>query len=83
MTPLHDVSGEIQDVRRANAHRPARSAYRQSTRLPREETFGLRQQTCRAATSIPTNTAEGCGRGSDADFARFLPMATGSASEFE
>ena len=33
--------------------------------------------------SIPTNIAEGCGRNTDADFARFLQMAMGSASETE
>ena len=33
--------------------------------------------------SIPTNIAEGCGRFTDADFARFLQMAMGSASETE
>jgi four helix bundle protein len=31
--------------------------------------------------SIPSNIAEGCGRGSDADFARFVQMAIGSAFE--
>ena len=33
--------------------------------------------------SIPTNIAEGCGRFTDADFARFLQIAMGSASETE
>jgi len=33
--------------------------------------------------SIPTNVAEGCGRNTDADFARFLQMAMGSACETE
>jgi len=33
--------------------------------------------------SIPTNIAEGCGRNTEADFARFLQIAMGSASETE
>ncbi len=37
----------------------------------------------RSAASIPTNIAEGCGRGGDAKFARFAQIAMGSASELE
>ena len=37
----------------------------------------------RASTSIPINVAEGCGRRSDAEFAHFLNIAAGSASEVE
>ena len=33
--------------------------------------------------SIPSNIAEGCGRDGDAEMARFLRMAMGSASELE
>ena len=37
----------------------------------------------RAAASIPANIAEGCGHGTEREFARFLQMALASASELE
>ena len=45
--------------------------------------FGLTSQLRRAGISIPTNVAEGCGRGSDADFKRFVQISFASASEVE
>ena len=57
--------------------------YELTSLFPREEIYGLTSQTRRACASIPTNIAEGCGRESPADFARFLQIAVGSASETE
>ena len=37
----------------------------------------------RAASSIPSNIAEGCSRSGDAELARFCVIARGSASELE
>ena len=65
------------------AHELTLEVYRVTARFPREETFALTSQIKRAAASIGANIAEGCGRGSDADFSRFLLMAMGSASELE
>ncbi len=67
----------------AKAHQLVLSVYCATTGFPRTEVFGLTRQLRRAAASIPTNIAEGCGRDSEADFGRFLHMAMGSASEVE
>jgi four helix bundle protein len=57
--------------------------YTLARELPSQERFGLRHQLQRAAVSICANIAEGAGRTTPADFARFLDMASGSASEVE
>jgi len=65
------------------AHDLALEVYRDTKGFPADERFGLTVQLRRAAVSIASNIAEGCGRGSDKDFARFLGIAAGSASEVE
>lgn len=57
--------------------------YRVTKDFPREELYGLTTQIRRSCASIPANIAEGCGRGGDAEFARFLQIAMGSASELQ
>ncbi|MCA5005698.1 four helix bundle protein [Sphingobacterium bovistauri] len=51
--------------------------------FPNEEKFRITSQMQRAAYSIPSNFAEGCGRQSDKDFDRFLQICLGSAHELE
>ncbi len=65
------------------AHQLVLSVYMSTASFPSAEQFGITRQMRRSAASIATNFAEGCGRGSDADFARFIQMGLGSASELE
>lgn len=63
------------------AHQLTLKIYRVTESFPRTEMFGLTSQLRRCTASIAANLAEGCGRGSDTDFARFVQMALGSAFE--
>ena len=59
----------------------ATEVYRLTSSFPAGERFGLTSQMRRAAVSIGSNIAEGCGRGTDKAFVAFLHVAMGSASE--
>jgi four helix bundle protein len=63
------------------AHRLTLDVYHATRLFPRDETYGLTSQLRRGASSIPANIAEGCGRNGDAELARFLEIAMGSARE--
>lgn len=75
---------DIRDIKAwEKAHALALRICGETLGFPSEERFGLTSQIRRAALSIPANNAEGCGRGTDSDFARFIQISLGSASEVE
>jgi four helix bundle protein len=65
------------------SHALTLTIYKSTSSYPKEERYGLTSQMRRAASSIPSNIAEGCGRNTEPQFARFLNIAFGSASELE
>ncbi len=65
------------------SHQLTLDVYAFSKTFPREEIYGLTNQMRRASASVGMNIAEGCCRKGDAEMARFLQMAMGSASELE
>lgn len=60
-----------------------RNVYILTSDLPSDERFGLKSQVNRCAVSIPSNIAEGSGRGTNKDFGRFLDISLGSSYELE
>jgi len=61
----------------------ASEIYKASKFFPKEELFGLRSQTTRAAVSIPANIAEGSAKKSQKEYKYFLEVSLGSAFELE
>ena len=61
----------------------ADTIYTLTASFPKTEIYGLSSQMQRAAVSVPSNIAEGSGKGSDRDFARFVSISLGSLVELE
>ena len=66
-----------------NAFAIAKATYDATAQFPATERFGLVTQMRRAAVSIGSNIAEGCGRSTPLQVTNFLHYASGSASELE
>jgi len=60
-----------------------RDSYALTAGWPKSEMFGLTNQVRRAAVSIPSNLAEGKGRGSRGELVRFARIAPGSTYELD
>ncbi|WP_348825268.1 four helix bundle protein [Flavobacterium aestuarii] len=59
------------------------NCYSASSNFPKDELFGLTSQIRRCSISIPSNIAEGFGRGTNKDYHQFLTIALGSLFEFQ
>ena len=57
--------------------------YKITAKFPKEELYGLTQQMRKSILSVPSNLAEGFGRQSPKEFARFVFIARGSLYEFQ
>ena len=57
--------------------------YLETKSFPKNEEYGLTSQMRRCSVSVPSNIAEGSGRGSDKDFKRFLSISLSSSFELE
>jgi four helix bundle protein len=63
------------------AHQFTLAVYKETRSFPHGERFGLTSQVRRSCSSVPANLAEGCGRRSDGEMARFIQISMGSGAE--
>ncbi len=86
-TENNRLRDSIQSYRDLSAWQRARelvaSIYELTAEFPADERFGLTAQLRRSVISVPSNIAEGYGRGARADYLRFLRIARGSLYEAE
>lgn len=67
----------------SKSHELTLKVYSLTKSFPKDEIYALTSQLRRASSSIPANIAEGCGKNTANDFARFLNISLGSANETE
>jgi four helix bundle protein len=65
------------------SHELTLEVYKVTNKFPKSEIYGITSQLRRAASSVPTNIAEGCGRGTENELKQFMQIAMGSTSELE
>jgi len=65
------------------SRRLVKDIYLATKKFPKDETFGLTSQIRRAAISIPSNIAEGCGRSTNPQVIHFMDIAIASCCEIE
>jgi four helix bundle protein len=65
------------------SHTLVLKVYKTTAEFPKTEQYGIVSQINRAAVSIPTNIAEGCGRETQKELIRYLYISSGSTHELE
>jgi four helix bundle protein len=87
LSAIGEWKTDMQDFKKLvvwqKSHQLTVAIYQATKNFPAEERYGLVSQIRRSCASVPTNIAEGCGRGSNRELAHFSQVAMGSASELE